>query len=234
MDIEKNMLGAIRRLEEVCELPPKEVLKHIEHTRRGLYEYLLNWEETGRADLHSLANHLGVDADLLQARGLIEDEAAFYIILIDTLLFLASVIPMKRKSFIRVLIHCIYLFKNNQIFSDDARENNSFVSLSYRHKLRITAVRAYQRHYGLDAFPICPRCKRTMEREYQSYCDRCGQALFWKGFKKAKVIFGSNSGTQVSESRSIDEEKKNGTPSRENVFNPEIDDDVLIPCYAQK
>ena len=27
-----------------------------------------------------------------------------------------------------------------------------------------------------------------MEREYQSYCDRCGQALDWKGFSKALVI----------------------------------------------
>lgn len=36
-------------------------------------------------------------------------------------------------------------------------------------------------------FPICPRCDCTMEREYQSFCDRCGQMLKWKGFSKAKV-----------------------------------------------
>lgn len=188
MDIEKNMRGAVRRLESVCELPPKEVLKHIQHTREGLYEYLLNWEETGEADLRRLAEHLGVDPELLEARGLIEDEAAFYIILIDTLLFLASVIPLKRKYFIKVLIQCIHLFKNKRIFSENPIENQSFTALSYRHKLRIKAVRAYQSHFGLSSFPICPRCKITMEREYQSFCDRCGQALHWKGFGKAKDV----------------------------------------------
>jgi len=39
-----------------------------------------------------------------------------------------------------------------------------------------------------DAYPVCPRCRLTMEREYQSYCDRCGQALSWKGFSKARVV----------------------------------------------
>lgn len=29
-------------------------------------------------------------------------------------------------------------------------------------------------------FPICPRCKVPIEREFQNYCDRCGQALSWK------------------------------------------------------
>lgn len=29
-------------------------------------------------------------------------------------------------------------------------------------------------------YPVCPRCKRTFEREYQKFCDRCGQRLAWK------------------------------------------------------
>ena len=37
------------------------------------------------------------------------------------------------------------------------------------------------------SFPVCPRCKRTFEREYQAYCDRCGQRLLWKGFHKAAI-----------------------------------------------
>lgn len=31
-------------------------------------------------------------------------------------------------------------------------------------------------------YPVCPRCKTTLEREYQSFCDRCGQALDWKKY----------------------------------------------------
>ncbi len=38
------------------------------------------------------------------------------------------------------------------------------------------------------AFSVCPRCRLTLEREYQSYCDRCGQALDWTYFKKARVV----------------------------------------------
>lgn len=36
-------------------------------------------------------------------------------------------------------------------------------------------------------FPICPKCRSTMEREYQAYCDRCGQKLSWKKYCKAKI-----------------------------------------------
>ena len=39
-----------------------------------------------------------------------------------------------------------------------------------------------------DYYPICPRCDRTMDREYMNYCDRCGQCLGWGMFDFAKVI----------------------------------------------
>lgn len=38
------------------------------------------------------------------------------------------------------------------------------------------------------AYPVCPRCRIPLEREYQAYCDRCGQALGWKGYRHALVI----------------------------------------------
>ena len=60
--------------------------------------------------------------------------------------------------------------------------------LSYRMPMRVTAVRYFCRMKYPSAFPVCPRCKTSMEREYQAYCDRCGQALEWKGFQKAVVI----------------------------------------------
>ena len=37
-------------------------------------------------------------------------------------------------------------------------------------------------------YPICPACRVTLEREYQRYCDRCGQCLNWKGYDKAIII----------------------------------------------
>jgi len=44
--------------------------------------------------------------------------------------------------------------------------------------------------FGL-AFPVCPGCGITLEREYQRYCDRCGQSLSWKRFSRATVVLWS-------------------------------------------
>lgn len=41
---------------------------------------------------------------------------------------------------------------------------------------------------GGNAFWICPNCKCTFEREYQSYCDRCGQRLKWPSLRKIDYI----------------------------------------------
>jgi hypothetical protein len=29
------------------------------------------------------------------------------------------------------------------------------------------------------SYPVCPQCTCTMDRAFQSYCDRCGQKLAW-------------------------------------------------------
>lgn len=38
------------------------------------------------------------------------------------------------------------------------------------------------------AYYVCPRCNVTLEREFVSYCDRCGQYLNWSGYKAAAVV----------------------------------------------
>ncbi len=62
------------------------------------------------------------------------------------------------------------------------------VAVSFRTPMAVTAVRSYKTGRSSTIYPICPRCGITMEHEYQSYCDRCGQALNWRRFSKAKVI----------------------------------------------
>ena len=47
-------------------------------------------------------------------------------------------------------------------------------AVSYRIRMRVTEMRVFDHDGG---YYVCPRCKVTMEREFQSYCDRCGQAL---------------------------------------------------------
>lgn len=58
-------------------------------------------------------------------------------------------------------------------------------AISYRSPMRVTQT--YRWSNGLQ-FPVCPRCLVTIEREYMSYCDRCGQALNWDRFARATVI----------------------------------------------
>ena len=59
---------------------------------------------------------------------------------------------------------------------------------SYRTPMRIEALRAYRSGGSLFAYPVCPRCDSTMEREYQAFCDRCGQRLSWRGFRQAAIL----------------------------------------------
>lgn len=57
--------------------------------------------------------------------------------------------------------------------------------LQFRQALPVTAAALYQ---SGDAFPICPQCGTPMEREYQRFCDRCGQRLGWKKYGHALII----------------------------------------------
>ena len=68
--------------------------------------------------------------------------------------------------------------------------NNYFLSSaeSYRIPMPVTAVRFFFLGSSPSTYPICPRCSLTMDREYQSYCDRCGQTLDWRRFSKAMII----------------------------------------------
>ena len=60
--------------------------------------------------------------------------------------------------------------------------------MSFRKPMPVMQIRCFHFLQGLTGFPVCPQCGRTMEREYQPYCDRCGQCLDWSVFSKATII----------------------------------------------
>lgn len=60
---------------------------------------------------------------------------------------------------------------------------NAEEELSYRMPMKVEEEIVFLNGH---AFSVCPRCKISMEREYQSYCDRCGQCLDWSDFRNAK------------------------------------------------
>lgn len=58
--------------------------------------------------------------------------------------------------------------------------------LSYRFSMQVIHYNRYVNYNGIYvAFPVCPRCHNSIEREYQAFCDRCGQKLNWDVFKYA-------------------------------------------------
>lgn len=61
-------------------------------------------------------------------------------------------------------------------------------ALSFRKRMLVNAVRSYSSCPHLFSYPICPRCLVPMTREYQRYCEHCGQALDWSKFHKAVII----------------------------------------------
>ena len=58
-------------------------------------------------------------------------------------------------------------------------------AVSYRIPLPVTKVIAYSN----TTYPVCPRCAVSLDREYMSFCDRCGQKLNWDLFEHAMVIY---------------------------------------------
>ena len=64
-------------------------------------------------------------------------------------------------------------------------EENPEVAMSFRLPMQVCEIRVL----AGAAWAVCPRCELTLEREHMSYCDRCGQCLVWKDFKKAVIVY---------------------------------------------
>lgn len=58
--------------------------------------------------------------------------------------------------------------------------------LSFRTVMAVTQLRLFPKD---GAYPVCPRCQISLEREYQRFCDHCGQRLGWKGYRKAQIVY---------------------------------------------
>ncbi|MBQ4553176.1 MAG: helix-turn-helix transcriptional regulator [Clostridia bacterium] len=58
----------------------------------------------------------------------------------------------------------------------------AIVHPSYRQPMEVVAF--YQLPHE-DVYGICPRCRAIIDREYQAYCDSCGQQLSWKRISQA-------------------------------------------------
>ena len=57
-------------------------------------------------------------------------------------------------------------------------------ALRFRRAMAVTETVSYQPG---SVFPLCPQCGIPLEREYQGFCDRCGQKLDWTGYRHALI-----------------------------------------------
>ncbi len=65
-----------------------------------------------------------------------------------------------------------------------------FRFVAYRISRPVSEFNLYCDAFGREsAYYFCPRCDVTLERDYQAYCDRCGQQLDWKRIDKARRRF---------------------------------------------
>lgn len=67
------------------------------------------------------------------------------------------------------------------------KETSKSIELSYRNPMYVFEFCSIG---SSGNYPICPRCKQTLDKEYLNYCYICGQKLSWKYFsyKKSKAI----------------------------------------------
>ena len=57
-------------------------------------------------------------------------------------------------------------------------------ALRFRRAMAVTETVSYQ---SGSVFPLCPQCGIPLEREYQGFCDRCGQKLDWRRDRRARA-----------------------------------------------
>lgn len=65
------------------------------------------------------------------------------------------------------------------------RTMSAQAALGYRQPMQVLELAQYR---SGGTFPVCPQCGSAMEREYQNYCDRCGQCLGWRKIRQARVV----------------------------------------------
>ena len=62
-------------------------------------------------------------------------------------------------------------------------------AMSYRRPMIVHSLVIFVGTPCRDSYYRCPRCHRTLEREFMQYCDRCGQRLDWSQWELAEVEY---------------------------------------------
>lgn len=60
--------------------------------------------------------------------------------------------------------------------------------LHFRIPKPVTSAYCFHLPEHLAIYPVCPQCQHLISREYQNYCNHCGQSLSWDDFEQAELI----------------------------------------------
>ena len=64
-------------------------------------------------------------------------------------------------------------------------------AMSYRTAKIVATYRIFPDHrFGVQTFALCPTCNGDVDRDYQAFCDGCGQKLKWISFRKMVAVNG--------------------------------------------
>ena len=58
-------------------------------------------------------------------------------------------------------------------------------AVSYRIPRQVVRMRVLQNGFS---YPLCPRCNISVDREYMTFCDRCGQRLSWNRYPNVCIL----------------------------------------------
>ena len=72
-------------------------------------------------------------------------------------------------------------------------------SMSFFYPLPTAGLCAVHIYKDETAYAPCPRCKGIIDREYQFFCDSCGQRIDWFGLDDAKEVYIGWSGPRDDE-----------------------------------
>ena len=80
--------------------------------------------------------------------------------------------------------------ENTDISHDTGRASDlNQLPSAYRRAMCVKERMVFSYIGGKTTYYVCPRCKTTLEREFMSFCDRCGQKLDWRGYQNVRVEY---------------------------------------------
>ena len=89
--------------------------------------------------------------------------------------------PGKRKANFEAFERYVKNAELNQKENDVIMLKYVMSEMKTRQELLVTNAIVFE---NMTRYVVCPNCKTTMDRDFQAYCDRCGQKLKWPSFKK--------------------------------------------------